>query len=99
MAHTDYKTALIVGAGSGLSASLARLLAKSSLKVALAARATDKLKALAQETGAKVFAADSSKRADVAALFAAVAEPQSQNVQANGQPRLVSRMAAITWPP
>jgi NAD(P)-dependent dehydrogenase (short-subunit alcohol dehydrogenase family) len=74
MAETDYKTALIVGAGSGLSASLARLLAKSGLKVALAARSTDKLKALAQETGARLFTADSSRRADVTALFAAVGE-------------------------
>jgi NAD(P)-dependent dehydrogenase (short-subunit alcohol dehydrogenase family) len=40
----------------------------------LAARSTDKLKTLAQETGAKTFAADSSKRADVVALFAAVGE-------------------------
>jgi NAD(P)-dependent dehydrogenase (short-subunit alcohol dehydrogenase family) len=74
MAQNGYKTALIVGAGSGLSASLARQLAQSGLKVALAARSTDKLKALAQETGAKTFAADSSKRADVTALFAAVSE-------------------------
>jgi NAD(P)-dependent dehydrogenase (short-subunit alcohol dehydrogenase family) len=74
MAQNGYKTALIVGAGSGLSASLARQLAQSGLKVALAARSTDKLKALAQETGAKTFAADSSKRADVVALFAAVGE-------------------------
>jgi NAD(P)-dependent dehydrogenase (short-subunit alcohol dehydrogenase family) len=74
MAQNGYKTALIVGAGSGLSASLARQLAQSGLKVALAARSTDKLKALAQETGAKTFAADSSKRANVVALFAAVGE-------------------------
>jgi NAD(P)-dependent dehydrogenase (short-subunit alcohol dehydrogenase family) len=74
MAQNGYKTALIVGTGSGLSASLARQLAQSGLKVALAARSTDKLKALAQETGAKTFAADSSKRADVTALFAAVGE-------------------------
>ena len=33
-----YKIALIVGAGEGLSASLARLLAKQGIRVALAAR-------------------------------------------------------------
>ena len=33
-----YKTALIVGAGEGLSASLARLFAREGIKVALAAR-------------------------------------------------------------
>ena len=59
MAEPSYKTALIVGVGSGLSASLARLFAKHGLKVALAARRADNLKALAQETGAKSFACDS----------------------------------------
>jgi len=33
-----YETALIVGAGEGLSASLARLFCREGLKVALAAR-------------------------------------------------------------
>jgi NAD(P)-dependent dehydrogenase (short-subunit alcohol dehydrogenase family) len=65
------ENALIVGAGSGLSAALARLFAKDGMKVALAARNTDKLGALAKETGARVFACDASKRADVEALFAA----------------------------
>jgi NAD(P)-dependent dehydrogenase (short-subunit alcohol dehydrogenase family) len=37
------ETALIVGAGSGLSGSLARLLAKEGVRVALAARNVDKL--------------------------------------------------------
>jgi len=38
-----YKIALIVGAGEGLSASLARLLAKQGIRVALAARKIEKL--------------------------------------------------------
>jgi len=54
MPETAYKTALIVGAGSGLSASLARLFAKTGLKVALAARRAANLATLAQETGATV---------------------------------------------
>ena len=65
MAEPSYKTALIVGVGSGLSASLARLFAKHGLKVALAARRADNLKALAQETGAKSFACDSTKHDQV----------------------------------
>ena len=65
----DYRTALIVGAGSGLSASLARLFSKSGMTVALAARSTDKLSGLAAETGAKVFACDATQRADVETLF------------------------------
>jgi NAD(P)-dependent dehydrogenase (short-subunit alcohol dehydrogenase family) len=69
------ETALIVGAGSGLSASLARLLAKEGLGVTLAARRTDKLAALAGETGARTIACDASRPDDVAALFAALPAP------------------------
>ena len=65
-----YRSALIVGAGSGLSASLARVFAKAGMSVALAARATDKLAALAQETGAKAFTCDASRREQVEKLFA-----------------------------
>jgi NAD(P)-dependent dehydrogenase (short-subunit alcohol dehydrogenase family) len=68
----DYRTALIVGVGSGLSASLARLFAKAGLKVALAARRAANLTALAQETKAKGFACDSTDRAQVQKLFADV---------------------------
>jgi len=68
----SYKTALIVGAGPGLSASLARLFAKEKINVALAARTIDKLAGLTRETGAKAFACDATKRADVEALFGAV---------------------------
>jgi NAD(P)-dependent dehydrogenase (short-subunit alcohol dehydrogenase family) len=67
-----YRTALIVGAGHGLSASLARTLGGAGLKVALAGRSPAKLAPLAEETGAKTFACDAVKRDDVAGLFAAV---------------------------
>ena len=69
---TDYRTALIVGAGSGLSASLARLFAKNGMKVALAARSTEKLASLAAETGAQLFACDASQESEVEQLFSAV---------------------------
>ncbi len=68
----NYRSALIVGAGSGLSASLARVFAKAGLSVALAARSTDKLGGLAQETGAKLHACDAGERAQVEKLFAAL---------------------------
>jgi len=58
-----YKTALIVGAGHGLSASLARLLTQSDLSVALAARSPEKLKDLCAETGASAFACDAQDQA------------------------------------
>jgi NAD(P)-dependent dehydrogenase (short-subunit alcohol dehydrogenase family) len=70
MTHTRFNTALIVGAGAGLSASLTRVLAKEGVKVALAARSTGDLDALAKETGALVFACDASKRVEVDKLFA-----------------------------
>jgi len=65
----EYRTALIVGAGSVLSASLARLLSKNGLKVALAARSADKLAGLIAEMGAKAFTCDATQRADVEKLF------------------------------
>jgi NAD(P)-dependent dehydrogenase (short-subunit alcohol dehydrogenase family) len=68
----EYKNALIVGAGSGLSASLARLFAKSGMKVAIAARHADSLGALAQEIGGKAFTCDASKREQVTKLFSDV---------------------------
>ncbi len=69
MTNVKFNTALIVGAGSGLSASLARALAEEGVKVALAARSTGDLDALAKEIGARTFACDASKRADVEKLF------------------------------
>ena len=64
------RTALIVGAGSGLSASLARAFTKAGITIALAARSTDKLAALARETGAKIYCCDATKRDQVERLFA-----------------------------
>jgi len=72
MTETQYRTALIVGVGSGLSASLARVFAGAGLKVALAARRVADLAPLAQETGAKAYGCDATSRADVAKLFAEV---------------------------
>ena len=43
MEKPKYRSALIVGTGPGLSASLARLFAQNGLAVSLAARQTDKL--------------------------------------------------------
>ena len=67
------ETALIVGTGVGLSASLARLFHKEGMRVALAARKTDKLAALCAETQAKAYACDATTPAAVEKLFASVA--------------------------
>jgi NAD(P)-dependent dehydrogenase (short-subunit alcohol dehydrogenase family) len=69
MTQLPYRTALIVGAGSGISASVARGLAAAGLKVGLAARNIEKLAPLAAETGAERFAVDASDPAAVAHLF------------------------------
>ena len=71
MTDVKFERALIVGAGAGLSASLARALAREGIKVALAARSTGDLDALAKETGARTFACDASRRAEVEKLFEA----------------------------
>jgi NAD(P)-dependent dehydrogenase (short-subunit alcohol dehydrogenase family) len=68
-------SALIVGVGPGLSASFARALACNGYQVALAARRTDKLAALASEIGATLHPCDASDPAAVAALFAAIPTP------------------------
>src|SRR6267143_5807131 len=67
-----YNIALIVGAGAGLSASLARLLARQGIRVALAARQIEKLGALCTETGARAFACDATNPDDVERLFGLV---------------------------
>ena len=68
----DYKSALIVGSGAGLSASLARAFAKAGMTVALAARSPGKLNALAKETGAKTYACDAADRLQVDTMFTAL---------------------------
>ncbi|MCB4821415.1 SDR family NAD(P)-dependent oxidoreductase [Roseicella aerolata] len=68
--------ALIIGAGDGLSASLARRLAREGYEVALAARNTAKLAALAAETGAATHACGAADAAQVGALFAAAGEAE-----------------------
>jgi NAD(P)-dependent dehydrogenase (short-subunit alcohol dehydrogenase family) len=72
MTDVKFNSALIVGAGSGLSASLARALAREGIKVALAARSTGDLDPLVKETGARAFACDAAERGEVEKLFADV---------------------------
>ena len=72
MPTPNYKIALIVGAGEGLSASLARIFAREGIKVALSARKIEKLGALCTETGARAFACDATDADDVERLFGQV---------------------------
>ena len=63
------KAVLIVGAGSGLSASLARAFSSKGMKVVLAARNIDKLASLKKEIDALVFKCDSTENKSVQNLF------------------------------
>jgi NAD(P)-dependent dehydrogenase (short-subunit alcohol dehydrogenase family) len=72
MAEVAYRTALIVGVGGGLSASVARTFKKAGMTIALAARRAGELAPLAKEVGGEAFACDATKHAEVAKLFADV---------------------------
>src|ERR1700736_2627702 len=69
MTDIPYRTALIIGAGSGISASVARGWASAGLKLGLAARNVEKLETLATETGAQTFTVAASDPATGARLF------------------------------
>jgi NAD(P)-dependent dehydrogenase (short-subunit alcohol dehydrogenase family) len=69
---TPPELALIVGAGSGLSGSLAKLCAAQGMRVALAARNTEKLKGFREMA---VFRCDATQPAEVQALFEQIEAP------------------------
>jgi NAD(P)-dependent dehydrogenase (short-subunit alcohol dehydrogenase family) len=64
-----YSTVLIVGAGPGISASVARALSAAGARVGLAARNIKKLTALASEIDAETMSVDATDAASVAMLF------------------------------
>ncbi|WP_413990846.1 SDR family NAD(P)-dependent oxidoreductase [Labrys okinawensis] len=69
MTDTPFSTALIVGAGQGISAAVARRFSAAGLKVALVARNADKLAGLASEIGALALPADATDASAVADVF------------------------------
>jgi len=75
--------AVVVGAGPGLGAALARRFAAGGLAVAVARRRAEDLTELAEEIGGRAYACDATQRAQVDALFADV-------VRDLGTPSLVS---------
>ena len=72
MSDMTYRTALIVGVGAGLSASVARTFSKAGMTIALAARRAAELSRLAVEVRGKAFGCDATDQAQVAELFADV---------------------------
>ena len=70
MSTIPYRSALIIGAGPGISASLTRSLRSAGLSLVIAARDTGKLRSLAEETGAIALEVDASDPSQVERLFA-----------------------------
>ncbi|WP_191058434.1 SDR family NAD(P)-dependent oxidoreductase [Geminicoccus harenae] len=109
MAAIPYRTALIVGAGPGISASVARAFAAEGLKVGLAARDTGKLAPLAEQTGAQRFQVDAADADAVERLFGEVdarlgepdlvlynASARAQGPIAELDPAVVQRAIGVT---
>jgi NAD(P)-dependent dehydrogenase (short-subunit alcohol dehydrogenase family) len=74
--------AVVIGAGPGLGAAVARRARREGLTVVVSSRNSARLEPLAAELGAKAITCDASREADVQSLFAAVAA-------AHGPPQLV----------
>lgn len=70
----ENKVALVTGGGTGIGAAVARRVAAEGGKVALVGRRPEPLKAVAEEIGASVFAADAADTASMKAAVTAAAE-------------------------
>ncbi len=70
------RSALIVGAGTGISAAFARKLHEAGYRVSVASRNPGKLAPLTAQTGAQAWAADSTDVEQVTALFRQVEDTQ-----------------------
>ncbi len=64
--------AVVVGAGPGLGAAMARRFAEAGMKVAVARRQKEQLESLASEIGGRAYACDATDHGATEALFAAV---------------------------
>lgn len=70
----ENKAAIVTGGGTGIGAAVARRIAAEGGKVALVGRRPEPLKAVAEEIGAAVFAADAADTASMNAAVTATAE-------------------------
>ena len=91
MSEFPYQTALIVGAGPGISASVARALVAQGVTVGVASRDPVKLRPLAEAVGARPFSVDASDPGQVTRLFqtfeAEIGEPDIVLYNAAGRLR------------
>jgi NAD(P)-dependent dehydrogenase (short-subunit alcohol dehydrogenase family) len=69
MSPSGHDIALIIGAGEGLSAAIARLFAQEGMRIALAARNAEKLFSLCKEIDGRAFGCDAARPDQVAQLF------------------------------
>jgi NAD(P)-dependent dehydrogenase (short-subunit alcohol dehydrogenase family) len=66
------KIAIVIGAGPGLGAAVARRFAREGFAVGVVARRRDTVDPIAQAIGGRAYAADTTDAAQVATLFAAI---------------------------
>jgi NAD(P)-dependent dehydrogenase (short-subunit alcohol dehydrogenase family) len=91
MIDIPYRSALIIGAGPGISASLTRLLRAAEIPVVVAARHIDKLAPLVDQTGAIALQVDAAEAEQVERLFieteARIGAPEIVVYNASGRVR------------
>lgn len=83
------ETAVVIGVGPGLGASLGRVFARDGMKVALGSRSPGKLESIATGIGeaATLHTCDATDEASVRALFAALPAPDVVVFNASGRVR------------
>jgi len=94
VSRIPYRSALIIGAGPGISRSLARRFDEAKIPTVIASRSVARLTGLAQETGAIPLAVDAGEPGQVRQLLT-LAHLQEHDVQALAPPSTVSPVPFI----
>ena len=99
----EAKVAVVTGGGTGIGAAIARVFAAEGCRVIVAGRRPQPIEAVAAEISGLAVAADVSREADVAALFAACAEAHGRldilvnNAGIRGPVMTVDEMDIVGW--